>query len=86
MVRHQGREQNFHWSGEKGGSNVRWAPYLSGCEYEVFEVTSDNLVTLTHNLYATRKEDAAMLEPQQIELYTTLEKFLSEPVFCRGGK
>lgn len=86
VVRHQGREKVFDWSGEKGTNTIQWAAFFSDCEHEVLEVTSGHRVTLTYNLYSTCKANAASLDPQQVELYTTLQKLLSNKAFCKDGK
>lgn len=85
-VRHQGREQVFDWSGEKGSNKIQWAAFFSDCEHEVLEVTSGHRVTLTYNLYSTGKAHVATLDPQQVELYTALKGLLSKPAFCKDGK
>lgn len=85
VVRHQGREQVFNWSGEKGNHSIQWAAFFSDCEHEVLEVTSGHRVTLTYNLYSACNANAASLDPQQVELYTTLQKLLSKSAFCQDG-
>ena len=49
LVRHNGREVKFDWSGEH--NTVQWAAFYSDCEHEVLPVTSGYRVTLTYNLY-----------------------------------
>lgn len=86
VVRHQGREQVFDWSGKKGNETIQWAAFFSDCEHEVLEVTSGHRVTITYNLYSTCKANTAVLDPEQVELYTHLQKLLSKPAFCKDGK
>ena len=49
MVRHNGREVKFDWSGDS--DEIQWAAFYSDCEHEVLPVTSGHRVTLTYNLY-----------------------------------
>ena len=49
LVRHNGREVKFDWSGEH--DTAQWAAFYSDCEHEVLPVTSGYRVTLTYNLY-----------------------------------
>lgn len=86
VLRHQGREQVFDWSGGKGRNTIQWAAFYSDCEHEVLEVTSGHRVTLTYNLYATCWANTAWLDPEQLDLYRTLKRLSTEPGFCKDGK
>lgn len=86
VLRHQGREIVFDWSGEKGKSSIQWAAFYSDCEHEVLEVTSGQRVTLTYNLFATCRANTAWIDKERVELYQTLKTVLAQPAFCKNGK
>ena len=86
MLRHQGREQVFDWSGAKGRNSIQWAAFYSDCEHEVLEVLSGHRVTLTYNLYATCWANTAWLDPEQVDLYRTLRRLSDEAGFCKDGR
>ncbi len=86
MLRHQGREQVFDWSGNSGRTAVQWAAFYSDCEHEVLEVTSGHRITLTYNLYATCWANAAWIDTKQVELFRMLQQSLQVPAFCKDGK
>ncbi|KAF2171374.1 hypothetical protein M409DRAFT_18490 [Zasmidium cellare ATCC 36951] len=61
-VRNADKELVFDWSssvnkadGKKAGASIKWAAFYSDCEHEVYEVTSGHRITLTYNLFVTRK-------------------------------
>ncbi|KIW95400.1 uncharacterized protein Z519_03984 [Cladophialophora bantiana CBS 173.52] len=85
VLRHQGREIVFDWSGKKASSTVQWAAFYSDCEHEVLEVTAGERVTLTYNLYATCSANTAWIDPEQVELHHSLRTLLAEPGFCKNG-
>lgn len=86
MLRHQGREQVFDWSGDKKGRNaIQWAAFYSDCEHEVLEVTSGHRVTLTYNLYATCWANSAWIDAGSVDLYQKLKSLLEHPAFCKKG-
>lgn len=86
VLRHQGRENVFDWSGEKGQDAIQWAAFYSDYEHEVLEVTSGHRLTLTYNLYATCHANTARVNLEGIELYKTLTKLIEEPSFCQEGQ
>ena len=86
VLRHQGRETIFDWSGEKGRNSIQWAAFYSDCEHEVLEVTAGERITLTYNLYATCSANRALIDPGQVELFHTLRTLLEQPGFCKNGK
>ncbi|KAH0844910.1 oxidoreductase, 2OG-Fe(II) oxygenase family protein [Fonsecaea pedrosoi] len=85
VLRHQGREEVFDWSGEKGSNSIQWAAFYSDCEHEVLEVTAGERVTLTYNLYVTCSANTALIDPEQVGLYHTLKTLLEQPSFCKNG-
>ncbi|EME83948.1 uncharacterized protein MYCFIDRAFT_152230 [Pseudocercospora fijiensis CIRAD86] len=55
-VRNAGQELIFDWSQKSGApAYIERAAFYSDCEHEVYEVTSGHRVTLTYNLFMTRK-------------------------------
>lgn len=85
ILRHEGRETLFDWSGEKSRNTVQWAAFYSDCEHEVLEVISGHRVTLTYNLYTTCWANAAWVDPEQVELYRSLKSVLGQPAFFKNG-
>ncbi|OAP60608.1 hypothetical protein AYL99_05610 [Fonsecaea erecta] len=85
VLRHQGQEKVFDWSGEKSSTAIQWAAFYSDCEHEVLEVTSGERVTLTYNLYATCSANTALIDPERVDLYHTLKRLLENPGFCKNG-
>ena len=64
-MRHAGKEVVFDWATSaaerKVQSTVDWAAFYSDCEHEVLEVSKGHRVTLTYNLYVTRKPSIPQL-------------------------
>lgn len=86
MLRHEGREVVFDWSGEKGREAIQWAAFYSDCEHEVLEVTEGHRLTLTYNLYATCRANAAYVDPKDLGVHKLLTKLIKEPAFCKNGR
>ena len=86
MLRHQGRETVYDWSGEKGRNAIQWAAFFSDCEHEVLEVSAGERFTLTYNLYATCSANTASIDPERVELYRAMKTFLQQPGFYKNGK
>lgn len=85
VLRHEGRETIFDWSGEKNRNTIQWAAFYSDCEHEVLEVTSGHRVTLTYNLYNTCWANTAWVDPEQVELYRSLKCVVEQPAFFKNG-
>lgn len=86
VLRHQGRETIFDWSGDRSQGLIQWAAFYSDCEHEVLEVTAGQRVTLTYNLYTTCSANTARIDPEQMDLYQTLKTVLAQPAFCKNGE
>lgn len=85
LLRHEGREIVFNWSGERGRNAIQWAAFYSDCEHEVLEVTAGHRLTLTYNLYATCRGNAAYVDPKGMQVHKMLTKLIKEPAFCKSG-
>lgn len=85
VLRHEGRDIVFDWSGEKGRNAIQWAAFYSDCEHEVLEVTAGHRLTLTYNLYATCRANAADVDPKGMEVHKMLTELIKEPGFCKSG-
>lgn len=86
MVRHNGREVKFDWSGDS--KDIQWAAFYSDCEHEVLPVTSGYRVTLTYNLYFGTPEpvqNSAHWGISSLPLYQDLVKALRSEEFLPAG-
>ena len=86
MVRHNGREVKFDWSGDS--QDIQWAAFYSDCEHEVLPVTSGDRVTLTYNLYFGTAEpvtNSVQLERGSLPIYQDLSKALKSKDFLPTG-
>lgn len=65
VVRNAGQEVTFDWSMSNRNRfdepSVNWAAFYSDCEHEVLPVATGYRVTLTYNLYVTRKFEHIMM-------------------------
>jgi hypothetical protein len=89
VVRHQGQEMTFDWSGTS--RDINWAAFYSDCEHEVLEVTSGHRITLTYNLYMRRglgemAGHSETLDARQLSMYKEVKTALAKPDFMAEGK
>lgn len=82
----------FDWSvtDDAAPAAIKWATFYSDCEHEVHEVMSGHRVTLTYNLYLTRRAGhlagaSSALDSTQLPLYEGLQTALENPGFLRHG-
>ena len=86
MVRHNGREVKFDWSGDS--QDIQWAAFYSDCEHEVLPVTSGYRLTLTYNLYfgmAEPVKNSVQLEYWSLPIYQDFSKALKSKDFLPAG-
>jgi hypothetical protein len=89
MVRHQGFETVYDWS-NTGTPEIQWAAFYSDCEHEVIEVKSGHRITLTYNLYVSKRvgsviEHFPRIHPVQNHLYDMGKTLLLDPGFMKEG-
>ncbi|KAF2029847.1 hypothetical protein EK21DRAFT_100911 [Setomelanomma holmii] len=88
VVRHQGHEITFDWSGS--ANDIQWAAFYSDCEHEVLEVTSGHRITLTYNLFVHRglgelAGHSESLNAQSLPLFKAFKEALSKEDFMAEG-
>jgi hypothetical protein len=90
LIRHQGHEATYDWSND-GASTIQWAAFYSDCEHEVLEVKSGHRITLTYNLYISKRvghtiEHFPRVDPAQFPLYSIAKDMLKQPDFMKEGE
>jgi hypothetical protein len=87
VIRHDGREVMFDWSGNS--QQIQWAAFYSDCEHEVLPVTSGYRITITYNLYFNTENPATSsgdYDFRSLPLYDILWEYLHLENFMPDGK
>ncbi|KAI9776050.1 MAG: hypothetical protein M1839_000653 [Geoglossum umbratile] len=88
-VRHQGLETIYDWS-NTGTNEITWAAFYSDCEHEVFEVKSGHRITLTYNLFISKRVGniigpSPVVDPAKYPAYDLAKALLLNPEFMKDG-
>jgi len=89
VIRHQGHETIHDWS-NTADSGISWAAFYSDCEHEVLEVKTGHRITLTYNLYVSKRvggliERFPSVDPTKYPLYGMAKALLLDPGFMDKG-
>ncbi|KAF2801427.1 uncharacterized protein BDZ99DRAFT_553233 [Mytilinidion resinicola] len=89
VVRHNGNEVNFDWSGTDPKA-IAWAAFYGDCEHEVLEVRSGHRITLTYNLHMARGVGglagmSPFLDATSLPLFKDMRGLLAHKYFLMEG-